>query len=1097
MTLSSNSPGSRLFMLGNEAIARGAIEAGVQVVGAYPGTPSTEIAETLMRIGPEFGIYSEWSVNEKVAFGVAFGASICGLRSLAVMKHVGVNVALDSLMTAGYFGVRGGLVLVEAEDPGQWSSQSEQDNRFLAEMGYLPMLEPSSAQEAKDMLVEAFKLSEEFGHPFILRTTTRIGHAREDVALGEISGVKRSGVFRKDPAQFMSLPAITRQHRRLMVGRLEKIKAAVDSLSYNRVQTIPGAALGIITSGICYSYVVESLRWLGITDKVSLLKIGTPYPLPEKTITAFVRSVPGVLVVEELEPFLENHIKVIAREAGLPAAIHGKDVIPLIGELSIRKVTEAVSRIAGAALPLDFSAIDRRVKEVETLLPSRPPTLCAGCPHRASHFAISIACERYEKRTGIKPVRPGDIGCNALGSDSPLNAVDLSTCMGGGFDLSNGIARSLNVPVVAHMGDSTFFHSGIPPLVNAVYNKTRLTMIVLDNQTIAMTGSQPSPASGEDAVRPERIAKASGVKFVRVVDPLDLEKSIRTVERAIAYPGTSFIVFRKQCSILEQREKRSRGEKVVPYRVEKSKCLADSPPPCTAACPLHIDVRGYIGLVKAGKYDAALALVRQKLPFPGIMGRICTHPCEANCRREEVDESMAIAALKRSASDFGKTSWEEIVPALEKKGIAVVGGGPAGLMAAYDLRRLGYPVTIFESASSLGGMLTSAIPEYRLPRSISQPEIDAVRKMGTEVRLNTRVGRDISLAELRRQFAAVFIATGAPEGKGLNLPQGRIKNIISGIDFLRSPDKGEGTLSQNVAIIGGGNVAVDCARTCLRRGYRKVTIIYRRTLSEMPAIAQEIAEAQKEGVKFVFLASPVRVLTGDGKLAGLECIRMRLSGKDASGRKQPVPLKGSEFELKTDLVIAAVGEQPDLEFINQKVPSLSVRDGLLQVDHSTLFTGVPGIFAGGDVVTGPAAVIDALAAGRKAAVSIDRYLKNQPLDGQEDTACPRLERVLPQICGINLPLGSTPSKKTRTSSLLTSISARQNSFAEVEKGFTRSQAEEEASRCLACECRICITSLGCPAIVDVDGEITIDSGQCSGCGLCAQICPSQAIVREM
>jgi NADPH-dependent glutamate synthase beta subunit-like oxidoreductase len=349
---------------------------------------------------------------------------------------------------------------------------------------------------------------------------------------------------------------------------------------------------------------------------------------------------------------------------------------------------------------------------------------------------------------------------------------------------------------------------------------------------------------------------------------------------------------------------------------------------------------------------------------------------------------------------------------------------------------------------------------------------------------------------LRRQFAAVFIATGAPEGKGLDIPQGRIKNIISGIDFLRSTDNGESTLLQNVAIIGGGNVAVDCARTCLRRGYRKVTIIYRRTRSEMPAIAREIAEAQKEGVEFIWLASPVRVLVREGKLAGLECIRMRLGGKDASGRNQPVPLKGSEFELKADLVIAAVGEQPDLEFINQNESSLLVRGGLLQADPATLSTGVPGIFAGGDVVTGPATVIDALAAGRKAAVSIDRYLKNQPLEGQENAASPRLESILPQICGVNLPLGSTPLKKIRVASPLTAISTRQNNFAEVEKGFNRSQAEEEASRCLACECRICIKSLGCPAIMDVDGEITIDSGQCSGCGLCAQICPSQAIVRE-
>ena len=294
------------------------------MMGAYPGTPSTEIAETLIQLSKELDIYAEWSVNEKVAFGVAFGASICGLRSLAVMKHIGVNVALDSIMTSAYYGVRGGLVLVEAEVPGQWSSQSEQDNRFLAEMAYLPMLEPSSAGEARDMIVDAFKLSEEFRHPFILRTSTRVGHAREDVTLGEISRLKKTASFKRDPGQYISLPAVTRQHRSLMVARMAKIRAAVDSWPYNQFKLAPGARLGIITSGVSYSYLLESLNWLGLQDRVSILKIGTPFPLPEKLIKNLLQSVPTVLVVEELEPFLENHIKVIAQESRLSTEIHGK-----------------------------------------------------------------------------------------------------------------------------------------------------------------------------------------------------------------------------------------------------------------------------------------------------------------------------------------------------------------------------------------------------------------------------------------------------------------------------------------------------------------------------------------------------------------------------------------------------------------------------------------------------------------------------------------------------------------------------------------------------------------------------------------------------
>jgi indolepyruvate ferredoxin oxidoreductase alpha subunit len=550
------------------------------------------------------------------------------------------------------------------------------------------------------------------------------------------------------------LPVVARKHRKAMVARLSKIKDATDSLHYNHLELVEGAKFGIIASGISYAYTMEALSWLGLRDKVSILKIGTPYPLPEKLIKEFIGSVPEVLVVEELEPFVENHIKVIAQETGVNVDIHGKDFLPVVGELSTRKIIVAVCKLTGAAAPRDFDVIDSLFAEVSPLLPLRPPSLCAGCPHRASHYVINAAVEQIKRETGIEPIRPGDIGCYCLGANEPLNAVDTSTCMGSGFDMAGGMARVLDVPIVAHLGDSTFFHSGIGPMVNAVFNKTRMTMVVLDNLTTAMTGSQPNPGAGSNAcsskapqIRPEDLARAAGVKFVEVVDPCDLKNSIETMIKAIKFEGPSMVVFRRPCSILEQREKRARGEISVPYRIDRTKCLQKSPPFCTAACPLHIDVRGYVKLAGEGKYTGALKLIKEQLPFPAILGRICTHPCENKCKRGEVDDSIAIMALKRAAADYGKTE-EEPAPAGEKKEkVAIVGGGPAGMMAAYDLRKLDYQVTIFEAAPVLGGMLALGIPEYRLPRNVLHDEISLIQKLGVDIKLNMKIGSDIKISQ--------------------------------------------------------------------------------------------------------------------------------------------------------------------------------------------------------------------------------------------------------------------------------------------------------------------------------------------------------------
>ncbi len=597
LTLTSDAPGGSMFMLGNEAIARGAIEAGVQVYAAYPGTPSSEISETLINLSKELHYHGEWSVNEKVAFEVAFGASMTGVRAMTSMKHVGLNVALDPLMSATYMGAIGGMVVVDADDPGQWSSQNEQDNRFIAEQAYMPILEPSSPQEAKDMMASAFDLSEKYGQLFMLRTVTRLSHARGDVKLGPINKEKKPAQF-KPNERLLCMPAWARKNRGLMIERMAKMRVDFDNLDYNQLTLVKGARFGIITSGIAYSYAIEALRWLGLADQVAILKIGTPHPLPQNKVRQLLSAVQEVLVIEELEPFVENHVKVIAQEAAMTLKIHGKDSVPLKGELSTRKVAEAIARVTGTKLPLDFNAIDTIMEEVTPILPSRPPTLCAGCPHRSSLHAINTAVRLVKKDLGQR-VLIGDIGCYSLGLYPPLFSMDTCICMGGGFGLADGIATVHKGPVVGHLGDSTFYHSGIPSMINAVFNQTKVTLLVLDNAATSMTGFQPNPgAPGNNAVgiRPEDIARACGVKFVEVVNCFDLKKTTAVLEKAIRFDGPAVVVSRGACAILSARDKRQHGEKVLPYKINLDTCTNCKLCLNSLGCPALILMDGQIAI---------------------------------------------------------------------------------------------------------------------------------------------------------------------------------------------------------------------------------------------------------------------------------------------------------------------------------------------------------------------------------------------------------------------------------------------------------------------------------------------------------------------
>jgi heterodisulfide reductase subunit A len=489
------------------------------------------------------------------------------------------------------------------------------------------------------------------------------------------------------------------------------------------------------------------------------------------------------------------------------------------------------------------------------------------------------------------------------------------------------------------------------------------------------------------------------------------------------------------------------------YRVEKIQT-----PVCRVNCPAGVNIKSYIGLIAEHKFSEALQVVRATNPLPGICGRVCTHPCESECNRGEVDDPVAICALKRFVADYElehkKKTRPQPIKQTRKKKVAIVGSGPAGLTAGNDLVRMGYGVTIFEALPVAGGMLSSCIPPFRLPREIIQTEIDSIRDLGVDIKTESRV-EDIE-GLLKKGYSAVFVAVGAYEGLKLGVPgEDEFKGVVDCIQFLVDVNLGKKKKKpgKNAVIIGGGNSAIDSARTALRLGCDEVHIVYRRSRKEMPANAHEIEEAEKEGVKIHFLAAPVRILGEKGKATGMECIKMKLGEPDASGRQRPIPIEGSEFIVNADFIVPAISQRPDLSFLPEKHNFKITKWNSFQADEKTLETGVPGVFAGGDAVTGPSTVIDAIAAGHKAASSIDRYLRGEKLK----PAC-----TLPVTAGLQLVIDGYSHEEEKRAMVPSIPLKERKSFREVESALDEETAVKEAKRCLRCgpcvECDQCVSS---------------------------------------
>jgi indolepyruvate ferredoxin oxidoreductase alpha subunit len=539
----------RKYLLGNEAIAHASLEAGVDFVSGYPGTPSSEVIDTL-RVQPDRSFYIEWSVNEKVALENALAAAWCGIRALCTMKHVGLNVASDPLMTSAYTGVTGGFVIMSADDPFAHSSQNEQDSRCYAHFARLPCLDPASVQEAHDMMRDAFSLSEEFGLPVIFRPTTRICHSKGDVELGDAVTSQRKGEFHKDPRQYVVIPAHTRILHKKLNEKQPAIKKRLVEHGYNRYEIRGKTA--VIASGIGVSYVEEILP-----PGISFMKIGA-YPIDEDWLAAFVRQHEKILVIEELSPEVEEQVRQVT--GSIPVFGKKNGYAPLEGELSPVLVAAIMVR-AGFLAENPFPAV---VSEQD--LPVRPPILCAGCHHRAAFYEI--------KKVFKDAIYPSDIGCYTLGLQ--LGAVDTTICMGASITVGSGIAHAGDPrDVICTIGDSTFLHTGIQGLINAVYNGANMTVVILDNRITAMTGHQPNPNTGVNAcgvetppVSLDAVCRACGVTFVETVDPFDIAGTVNILSEAKKRKGMKVIIAKQMCVIMARRA----GVKRKRFAVDPDTC---------------------------------------------------------------------------------------------------------------------------------------------------------------------------------------------------------------------------------------------------------------------------------------------------------------------------------------------------------------------------------------------------------------------------------------------------------------------------------------------------------------------------------------------
>ena len=567
-----------MTMLGNEAIARGALEAGVSFAAGFPGTPSTEILESLALLSGEFGLRVEWSINEKVAFEKAMGVSLCGLRAIVSMKHAGMNWIADPLSVAVLGGVKGGVVIITADDPNCHSSANEQDNRFYGMFFRIPVLEPSDPQEAKEMTRQAFEISEKTYLPVIIRTVTRVAHTRGDVALGNIIRNRKIPSFEPGKDRFYLTTSRSLNRNFWLIEQQDNVKELLQSFNFEVLEN-EGQTTNIITSGVAYTYVKESINILGVEKKVGILKVGVIHPLPEHYITGVLECSDLVIVIEEGFPFLEMSIRALSSQIEHRCRIVGKmsKHIKEGGELTVEKVLRVISEQVGVST--SFQIHREPPQDLPSIIPPRTPTFCAGCPHSATFYVLAKIQKKLKKRNHTDMLIATDIGCYSMGINPPYEVGDVKYSMGAGLGVAQGLAEFLDHKIVAVIGDGTFFHAGIPGVLNALYNKNKVTILILDNGVIAMTGMQPTPSVGITAtgsqggkIPIEEVVKGCGVESMAVVDSYDIKEMEVKLLEALDYPGLSVIISRRLCAVEQRRFWNKAGKVPTPYYIDTAIC---------------------------------------------------------------------------------------------------------------------------------------------------------------------------------------------------------------------------------------------------------------------------------------------------------------------------------------------------------------------------------------------------------------------------------------------------------------------------------------------------------------------------------------------
>ncbi len=1106
------------ILLGNEAISRGLVEAGCQFMTAYPGTPSSEILPAVVELKRELGLklYAEWSTNEKVALETALAAAYSGKRTAVAMKQVGLNVAADPALSAAYIGVAGGLVLIVADDPGLHSSQTEQDSRLFGLFSKIPVLDPASPQEAKDMVAQAFELSERHQVPVMLRPTVRICHSEQSVECRPVPAPSRLADFRKNPGRWAATPRARLQLHQQLNRKLAAIEKEFETWPGNHAFFPAGATqqrapLGIVAAGVSHAYLNDLLPALGLAGQLPVLKIATAYPLPRTLVADFAARCERLIVIEETDAAIELQIRL-----GIPVWGRLTGHVPAHGELTpgvIEKLLVAAAVEAG---------LDARARPANRLLAAtgaldlavRRPTFCAGCGHRSIFYSL--------RRAFPDAIFPGDIGCYTLGLNQ--GAVDTVHDMGASISMAAGFYHAYaqdgqSPPIFASIGDGTFYHSGAAGLENAVYNGARFVLLVLDNGTTGMTGMQPTPEFGETAdghaggiVELESLIRGCGISYLEHADPHDLAGFHRILLDALDHSrapggGVAVVLARYAC-VTQLKGLGTRSALPVevhhgprPHTAGTPAALdaawmprhRDQLSPCAEACPAGNDIERLMSLAAAGHWSEAAQSLYAEHPFPSSLGRVCPHPCESRCNRGAYDGALSINALERVAGDRGRSAAAYVSkPPPLGKNVAVVGGGPSGLTAAYHLARLGYGVEIYEALPEIGGMLRWAITEYRLPLDVLQRELEVFEALGVSVHTGVRLGRDVAWAELER-FDAVYLATGAWRQRRLGIPGEDHAGVFGGLDYLYRVRAGQAqALGARVAVIGGGNTAVDAARSARRKGAATVDVYY----DVLLAIAEEVTAARDEGI--VFHHGIVPVAFEAGATGGLKLLLRDLAAPQAAGA-------GGD----ADSILVCIGGDADLAYLDGQDLA---RDGRLAID-SWGRTGQPRLFAGGDASsTGAGTVVGAINGGKRAALAIHERLGGKALDAAalqlaggpgiasanaDPDASPRAGQgaAVPGPQAIKLQFFSkTPRAESRHRAPDDSIW----NFDEVNSGLASTEASAEAGgRCFHCgvctRCDICVKVCPSGAIAQIDGAYRIDQSKCTACRVCQTECPRGAI----